>query len=236
MQDRYVGDIGDFAKYALLRAIGEGRRLGVAWYLHPNSGPPGDGRHTEYLKRPDEWRHFDHKLFDDLKNIVDGKRRSVAEVQERRILGDAKFVSDRLCIENVPYRCRSLWRQQWFDGVMEKLSNCDLVFADPDNGLVSDEKFRPARKESAKSMRLGEAKDLVGGRTVVIYHHNTRRKGGHCKEIRHWMEELRGCTQAWYWRRWSNRTFFIINSDDRMECQLEEFASLWRKCGKLIRK
>ena len=30
MQDQYVGDIGDFAKYALLRRLSEGKRLGVA--------------------------------------------------------------------------------------------------------------------------------------------------------------------------------------------------------------
>ena len=30
MQDRYVGDIGDFVKYALLRAVAYGKSLGVA--------------------------------------------------------------------------------------------------------------------------------------------------------------------------------------------------------------
>ena len=30
MQDRYVGDIGDFAKYGLLRAVSEGKKLGDA--------------------------------------------------------------------------------------------------------------------------------------------------------------------------------------------------------------
>ena len=33
MRDRYVGDIGNFAKYGLLRMIGNGKRLGVARYL-----------------------------------------------------------------------------------------------------------------------------------------------------------------------------------------------------------
>ena len=43
MRDRYVGDIGDFAKYGLLRAIGKGKRLGVAWYLCiENEGPRVD--------------------------------------------------------------------------------------------------------------------------------------------------------------------------------------------------
>ena len=44
MQDRYVGDVGDFVKYGLLRAIRGTKRLGVAWYLHPDAGPAGDGK------------------------------------------------------------------------------------------------------------------------------------------------------------------------------------------------
>ncbi len=236
MQNRYVGDIGDFAKYGLLRAIGQERNLGVAWYLNPHSDPRSDGRHTQYLTRPDEWRHLDCGLFEILKKIVVLNRRSVAEVQKSRILGNAKFADEKLSIEGVPVRSREYWRRQWFRGVMEKLSGCDLVFADPDNGIVSDEKFRPTRKYSTKCISVCEVRALAEGRTAVIYHHNTRRKGGHCREIRDWMNELPGCTRAWYWRRWNNRTFFIINADDRMKCQLEEFARHWEGCGQLFRQ
>ncbi|MCY4192535.1 MAG: hypothetical protein OXD42_14660 [Rhodospirillaceae bacterium] len=235
MQDRYVGDIGDFAKYGLLRAINEGRNLGVAWYLHPpDPGRPGDGRHTQYLRRPDKWRHLDCQLFDDLRKIVDREQRSIAAVQESGILGDAIFADEPLDMKNVPVRCRTNWRRTWFERVKETLADCDLVFADPDNGIVPEEKFSPTRKRSTKSISVGEARDIAKGRTAVIYHHNTRRKGGHRKEIRHWMSELPGCTRAWYWRRWSNRTFFIVNPDNRMESQLKEFAERWKKCGKLL--
>ena len=46
MQNQYVGDIGDFGKYGLLRAIsGDPLRLGVVWYLFPDEPPkePGKG-------------------------------------------------------------------------------------------------------------------------------------------------------------------------------------------------
>ena len=33
MQDRYVGDIRDFVKLSVLRALMPGERLGVAWWL-----------------------------------------------------------------------------------------------------------------------------------------------------------------------------------------------------------
>jgi hypothetical protein len=36
MQDRYAGDVGDYVKFALLRHLCPGRRLGIAWYLHPD--------------------------------------------------------------------------------------------------------------------------------------------------------------------------------------------------------
>ena len=59
MQNRYVGDVGDFAKYGLLRAIQGRKQLGVAWYLRPNEGPGGEGGHVEYLSRPEESNELD---------------------------------------------------------------------------------------------------------------------------------------------------------------------------------
>lgn len=42
MQDRYVGDIGDFGKYGLLRALcAHDLSLGVVWYLVPDESRPG---------------------------------------------------------------------------------------------------------------------------------------------------------------------------------------------------
>lgn len=234
MQDRYVGDIGDFAKYGLLRAIRGGKRLGVAWYLHSDAGPAGDGRHTRYLDRPGEWRHLDCKLFDTLKKLVDENRRSVAAVKRSGLLGDADFAGEQLCIEKVPIKERTDWRRQRFENIKERLADCKLVFADPDNGLCPDEKFKFEQKVSAKRMPLHEATELAEGRTAILYHHNTRYKGGHCKEIQYWICELPGRVRAFYWRRWSCRTFFVVNPDSDTEERLECFAARWRAHGKLI--
>ena len=46
MQDHYTGDIGDFVKYGLLRAIRGRKHLGVAWYLNPEDEPERNGQHT----------------------------------------------------------------------------------------------------------------------------------------------------------------------------------------------
>ena len=233
MQDRYVGDIGDFVKYGLLRAIRGEKSLGVAWYLHPNAGPVGDGRHTAYLCDPDEWRHLDADLFDALGKLIPD-RRSVTNIQESGILGDAAFAADRLAVDDIKIRDRERWRHQWFDRIRCQLADCDLVFADPDNGLVPDDRFRPARKVDAKRIPLSEAMALAEGRTAVIYHHNTRHRGGHRAEILWWKDQLPGGTLAYYWRRVSNRTFFIINPDDEVRRRVREFMNRWGDRGVLV--
>lgn len=233
MQDRYGGDIGDYVKYGLLRAIRGTRRLGVAWYLHPNAGPAGDGKHIVYLQHPDEWRHLDAELFDALKELV-GDRRSVADIQESGVLGDAVFAANRLVVAEVKVNDREHWRNRWFSRVKRQLAGCDLVFADPDNGLVPDDRFRPGRKETAKRIPLSEAMALAEGRTAVIYHHNTRRRGGHRNEILWWKDQLPEGTLAYYWRRVSNRTFFIINPDAEIRRRLREFEKRWGDRGELV--
>ena len=233
MQDRYAGDIGDYVKYALLRAIRGTRRLGVAWYLHPDAGPTGDGKHIAYLERPGEWRRLDTELFDTLKELV-GNRRSVAAIQESGILGDAVFADERLAVAEVRVHDRERWRSRWFSRIQRQLAGCDLVFADPDNGLVPDDRFRPATKVGAKGIQFSEAMALAEGRTAVIYHHNTRRRGGHRNEILWWENQLPDGTLAYYWRRVSNRTFFVINPDGEIRRRLREFEKRWGDRGELV--
>ena len=235
MQDRYVGDIGDFVKYALLRAVLGGSRVGVAWYLHPNESASADGKHTDYLKCPAEWRCLDEDLFDRLTKIVEARRRCVAAVQAPSVLRDAVFADERLDIAEVAVASRLAWRRDWFERVRRRLAGCDAVFADPDNGLRTDSRFRPTVKTSAKSIPEREVRDLTVGRPMVVYHHNTRRKGGHRAEIAEWQHRLPGSVYAYYWRRWSNRTFFLVNGDSRTVARLGTFAKRWNPNGELIR-
>ena len=239
MQDAYVGDIGDFAKYGLLRAICGQRRLGVAWYLHPSPKQTagqhvGDGRHTKYLSDSESWRGLDPQLFETLGGLVRGAKRSIEAIEDSGLLGEAVFANELLDIRNVPLADRAPWRERWFQGVRRKLEECDLVFADPDNGICLDERFRRTQQVSAKSVPVTEVEQLADGRPAVIYHHNTRFRGGHRKEIRYWMERLPDSRWAWYWRRWSNRTFFVLNPDAGIEQRLIGHAKRWAGHGELL--
>ena len=242
MQDRYVGDIGDYAKYGLLRALSKGKKLGVAWYLRPDEDND-DGMDLQYLLEAPEasqWRLIDEELFDGLQKILRNwityaEPRCVAQVENRNLLPGATFAGELLKPSIPPYawekrkEWRNRWRKGWFRRVLATLDDCDIVFADPDNGLCDDGKFNLATSTDWKRLPLREMKQLSDGKITVIYHHNSRFDGGHEEEIKHWMRKLPGCTYAFRCRRGSARTFFIINCDEESAVALKEFACRWRK-------
>ena len=93
MQNRYVGDIGDYLKLGILRALSPRHRLGVAWWLYTDESHNRDGGHIGYLQRPEQWRHFNSGLFDALAGIVATKQRHVRALEAANILPDAIFAS-----------------------------------------------------------------------------------------------------------------------------------------------
>jgi len=106
MQDRYTGDIGDFGKYGLLRAlcrpadVGPALSLGVVWYWVPAESHNLDGKHTGYL-RPSgsnsrRFRTYDPELYDPLAAYISSGRRSLADLPGLDILPPVtRFFVDR---------------------------------------------------------------------------------------------------------------------------------------------
>ena len=104
--------------------------------------------------------------------------------------------------------------------------NCDLVFADPDNGLTDDQPARRFGRSFGKQIPLAEARALAEGRCAVVYHHNTRFRGGHDLEVDHWLNQL-GDAIAVRANAFSCRTFFIINADAELVRHAEQFCRRW---------
>lgn len=243
MQNRYVGDIGDYAKYSLLRALSRGHKLGLSWYLYPDEDS-GDGGHIGYLLRPDKWREPDPVTFYILRKIVGDafdeihkqQVRSVAAIEESGLLGTSTVFWRKT---TVPEGCRGgealeRHREEWFRGSAESLRGRDIVFADPDNGLRKREQFEPRRCRSGKSICEEEALCLAeDGRPVVVYHHNTMFRGGHDAEVRHWQRRLgrrlEGRVRAVRWRPFSPRTFFILNCTDELRGRAKQWCEVWKR-------
>ena len=229
MQNRYVGDIGDYIKYALLRALIQDEQdcaLGVAWYLYPDESN-NDGRHTGYLHAPEKWESLDEELFGCLRKIVCcEQRREVAAIEESGILENAVFYNHMLVPDKASrdYAGRESFREQWFECLKKKLSECRIVFADPDNGLA-DEGYRWGTQKHWKRMPLREAKALAQERVGVFYHHFAHKN--HDAQIEHWTEQLGGKDNvcAVRWGCVSPRAFFVVNPSEGMPDRLRELES-----------
>jgi len=195
MQNRYVGDIGDFVKLGILRALSPGHHLGVAWWLYPEEDHNKDGRHISYLNQPEQWRHFDPPLFDALSEIVATDRRNVRAVEAADILPGTILASEVIPVAKTIAE-RLDQRRQWFTTVQHSLAEADLLFLDPDNGL--EPAGHPLGSAKAgKSILLTELRALATpGRCLIVYHHQTRWKGGHHAEIEYWADRLRECSFA----------------------------------------
>jgi hypothetical protein len=228
VQDRYTGDIGDYVKYGLLRALSPGYSLGVAWYLYPDEGHNKDGRHIDYLDAPNRWRTYDPVLFDGLQDIVEIDDRRVSAIENSALLNGVTYHNEVLdpSKERAGVSVKA-WRQFWFERLLAKLKDCDLVFADPDNGFCGNDKFSHSRVKDWKRLPLDEAKRISRGRSAVFYHHNTRRPGGHKAEIEYWCECLGGDVMALRWRAYSARTFFLVNPTPVLRERLIKFTEGW---------
>lgn len=231
MQNRYVADIGDYVKLAVLRALAAGHSLGVVWWLFPDERHNADGGHREYLGRPNEWRHFDQDLFDALLRIEREKQRDVCAIEKAEVLPNAMFASDPVPCEAQPFSLRPAERGRWIERVKTKLKNCDLTFLDPDNGIAS-ERLRLTQRRAGKSVTIEEIKILQeNNRAMVIYHHHTRFQGGHIAELHDLTARLRKCglhvSGALRAKPWSPRLFLILNGDKELHNRAKSVAKGW---------
>ena len=163
MQDNYVGDIGDYGKYGLLRAVtASGLLLAVNWYCAVPRRPSKqeDGKFTSYLEKPEAYRHYDPELFDCLAYIVKNTR-SITSVENSGIL-KAQFFEEVLT--GTP-------RYQWHENALAATAGADIVFLDPDNGLETA-KMRQRGHIKDKHAKWQEVKDYYDrGQSVILYQH-----------------------------------------------------------------
>ena len=173
MQNRYTGDIGDFGKLGLLRQLSQtGLSIGVNWYLTPDEIHNGDGRHISYLKN-NAFHACDAQLWSVLGEIVDSGKREVSALERSDIL-QATFYSKLLDFTGAGGSERQTIRWEWHGRAMQQLQNCDIVFVDPDNGLMV-----PSANGTLKSNKFVLPFELVeyyrAGASVIYYQHKARR-------------------------------------------------------------
>lgn len=186
MQNRYSGDIGDYSKLGLLRALqSAGFSIGLNWYLTPDETHNSDGRHVDYLKQ-EKYRACDSDLWLGLKAIVDGDNREVRYMENDAIL-QATFFSNCLDFSNgdgcgrrkcKPKAKRAALRGDWFGRSLARLAGKDIVCVDPDNGLVVPSALGKP-KENKYVLPEEVASYYAQESTIIYYQHKARYKDEH---------------------------------------------------------
>ena len=233
MQNRYTGDIGDFGKLGLLRILhAAGFSVGVNWYLTPDENHNQDGKHTNY----DDLRSCDENLWRELKQIVDSGNRSVAALQKDSIL-KATFFAEPLDFKGKKKAERRLIRENWHQNALKALCGSDLVFVDPDNGLIV-----PSAEGKPKENKYVLTKELADyyeqGSSVIYYQHKARRKDSYYEDQHRQLlsrPEFAGASGLGikFWKTSHRYYFFILQPEHRdniTKAVHDMLGSEWRKC------
>ncbi len=168
MKDQYVGDVNDFWKYAILRALAGAwpGRVRVCWMLTAPDNR-ADGRHVAYLDEPPRFRGVDPELFDGLEQLIASGQRSVHAVESMKLWPDARFHSSILPDELSA-------RSAYFESLWEATGSEDLLFFDPDNG-VEVPSVPKRRRGSARYVYWDEVDvALERAGAICIYQHFPR--------------------------------------------------------------
>ena len=194
MQDRYAGDIGDYGKIALLKALQrQGLSIGVNWYkteaLAVEKKADGSFKQEDgkYLI-PEQLRQCDFKLANKLTGIAMSGRRSIKAIEDAALISGAIYYSDLITVGQ-----RNGWHQQ----ALEILKKADIVFLDPDNGML----VKSVGKQSARSVKYAfyeEVRDYIKqGQSVLVYNHRSRKKEAqYFHDISEKLEEYTAVSEA----------------------------------------
>ena len=237
MQDRYAGDVGDFGKIGLLKCLQKhGFTIGVNWYRvrpldnemnNDGSFKQDDGKHliSEKIKE------CDASLADKLTDIAKNDR-SVESIQNADLIPEAIYYDEYLTVDG---------REEWNKKAKSILAEADLVFLDPDNGLL----VKSVGKRSAKSIKYAFYEEVKGyiesGKSVLIYNHRSRKsENEYFDEIEKLLEDSlrvsRNTIQTITFPKGSVRDYFAVPvSEEHYNMIFEAFKDMkyskWGQSG-----
>ena len=247
MQNRYVGDVGDFAKHGLLRFLSgmtdeaepePKLRVGLLWYMHHDEGHNLHGSHTGYLKpspqNRDDYGVCDADLWDRLAHLLSQGDRCVHCAEEAGLLPeDALFYDAQLhYLPKMSGEVRRTIRDHWFQTGLKATDGADLVCCDPDNGIATDKNMH--RKNGPKFAYMTDLQALwERGQSLVVYQQMVMNKKGPqmVKEKSNLLRSGLGAepTPLWF-NKGTARVFFVIPQpkDERLiEERIDRFLRKW---------
>lgn len=168
MKNQYIGDINDYRKYTLLQRLCEHTdlQLGICWMMTADDGG-SDGNKRQYLSQPQRWRHFNPALYDELNTLLSSDHSPTIEQIEALSSLQSFAYFNAIVTDSLTER------KTYMAQALQGLSDCDIVFFDPDNGL--NVSIKKGNKNSSKYLYRDEAQAFYGsGKSLLIYQHYPR--------------------------------------------------------------
>ncbi len=179
MKEQYLGDVKDYGKFRLLKLLCEttGLRLGVNWYLTVNdSSKQGNHGTIQNCK-------------DSLYSTVAGLKKpnaTAADVMYSNILPENTVYYNSL-LEYSTQPVNKTRRYNWHQAALKVLDNCNIIFLDPDTGIIANEYhdergvakdnfFRPnEQRDGTRYVSITEIKNyLANGKSLVLFQYGIR--------------------------------------------------------------
>ena len=229
MQDNYIGDIGDYGKYGLLREVCDAElSLSVNWYrvIPSKLGKQDDGKYTSYLSMPQKYRGYDPDIFDSLHKIVFQEQDRRIERVEQENLFPARYFSEPLS------RDRKVWHNQ----AMVQTQSTKVVFLDPDNGLETVNMYQ-TDSATEKHVKWTELKDYyTRGQNVILYQHRPQMttKEKCIDSVMSFQKNylLADCVKLLEFPKYTNRFYFMFIHKNDEEKFDKICCSMVKKWGK----
>ena len=231
MKNQYVADIGDYGKYALLRAFSDaGIKVGVNWYFTEDDDT-NDGHFTNYLN-DEKMRRYQPEIFDLLRLVANKPKKTIEDIMDNNVIPGAQFYSEQIILNGTSAE-RLQQRLEWFERSMVALKDADLIFMDPDNGLLEGK--TNGRKDAEKYILPEEIERyFLAGHNVVYYCHKGRRKFGDWQSYKSIMFEripTAKPTVLTYHKGTQRSYIFLIHEQDYAKYRriIERFEDRWNR-------
>ena len=182
MQHRYVPDLGDFSKFAVIDALSGGGadRTALVWYLvdphEVGDAHLNDGKHTGYLTEDRHGLADCHpELYQRFRAVYEAGQKHVGVYERHGVCPNTVYIAEPLRFHGVGLMQRESHRQGWLDRAVASCASAGLVVLDPDNGLAPAGRS-VAVKQGVKYATLDECRAFYadGARTLVVYQHGHR--------------------------------------------------------------
>ena len=213
MRCQWVGDIGDFGKYGLLRALFGKREehqisalsFAVVWCT--NTEPLS----TRYMHPVENLQHCDEWLYQTLHGVGENER-CLRAVQVKNILNTNQFYYAPL--SGLAGNDRA---EIWLPGAVELIRDADVIFVDPDDGIATSNMEERGNNNSQKHIYMDELNCFYHHKkSLIIYQTLRYAPGGFINRVNHLAGELRrrlgAQAEIWAlrWRRRQSRVFFVV--------------------------